>query len=72
MPLPRLVGMVHLDPLPGAPGYGGSMDAVLDRARSDALAIAAAGFDGIMVENFGDAPFFTDDVPKVTDRKSVV
>jgi membrane complex biogenesis BtpA family protein len=58
--------MVHLDPLPGAPGYGGSMDAVLDRARSDALAIAAAGFDGIMVENFGDAPFFTDDVPKVT------
>lgn len=58
--------MVHLDPLPGAPGYGGSMDAVLDRARSDAQAIAAAGFDGIMVENFGDAPFFTDDVPKVT------
>jgi membrane complex biogenesis BtpA family protein len=58
--------MVHLEPLPGAPGYGGSMDAILDRARVDAQAIAAAGFDGIMVENFGDAPFFTDDAPKVT------
>jgi membrane complex biogenesis BtpA family protein len=42
------------------------MDAILDRARVDAQAIAAAGFDGIMVENFGDAPFFTDDAPKVT------
>jgi len=58
--------MIHLEPLPGAPGYGGSMDAILDRARTDAQAIAAAGFDGIMVENFGDAPFFTDDAPKVT------
>ncbi|MCL1693451.1 MAG: BtpA/SgcQ family protein [Actinomycetia bacterium] len=66
MSLPRLVGMIHLEPLPGAPGYGGSMDAILDRARIDALAIATAGFDGIMVENFGDAPFFTDDAPKVT------
>ncbi|MFV9671987.1 MAG: BtpA/SgcQ family protein, partial [Acidimicrobiia bacterium] len=66
MSLPRLVGMIHLEPLPGAPGYGGSMDAILDLARSDAQAIATAGFDGIMVENFGDAPFFTDDAPKVT------
>jgi len=64
--LPRLIGMIHLEPLPGAPGYGGSMDAILDRARVDALAIAAAGFEGIMVENFGDAPFYTDDAPKVT------
>ena len=58
--------MIHLGPLPGAPGYGGSMDTILDRARVDALAIAAAGFEGIMVENFGDAPFYTDDAPKVT------
>jgi membrane complex biogenesis BtpA family protein len=58
--------MIHLEPLPGAPSYGGSMDVILDRARIDAQAIAAAGFDGIMVENFGDAPFFTDDAPKVT------
>lgn len=58
--------MIHLEPLPGSPGYGGSMDAILDRARADAQAIAIAGFDGIMVENFGDAPFYTDDAPKVT------
>ena len=58
--------MVHLEPLPGAPGFGGSMDIVLDRALTDARALVEAGFDGIMVENFGDAPFFADDVPKVS------
>jgi len=64
--LPRLIGMVHLDPLPGAPGYGGSMRDVVERARSDARLLVDAGFEGIMVENFGDAPFYADDAPKVT------
>jgi membrane complex biogenesis BtpA family protein len=52
-----LVGMVHLIPLPGSPGYGGSFPAVIDRALADAEKLAAAGLDAIMVENFGDAPF---------------
>jgi len=58
--------MVHLEPLPGAPGYGGSMSDVIDRARSDADLLVDAGFEGIMIENFGDAPFYADDAPKVT------
>ena len=58
--------MVHLEPLPGAPGFNGSMATVIERATADASAILEAGFDGIMVENFGDAPFYADDVPKVT------
>jgi len=55
-----IIGMVHLLPLPGSPGWGGSMDAVLDRAAADARAWAEAGADALMVENFGDAPFFPD------------
>jgi|SRR5665811_106888 len=66
MALPRLIGMVHLEPLPGAPGYEGSMRHVIDRARSDARLLVAAGFEGMMVENFGDAPFYAEDAPKVT------
>jgi len=62
----RLVGMVHLGPLPGSPRFSGGLDGVLERAVTDALALAEAGFDAVMVENFGDAPFFADDVPKVT------
>ena len=33
--IPRLVGMVHLGPLPGAPGFDGDLDAVIDAAVAD-------------------------------------
>jgi membrane complex biogenesis BtpA family protein len=52
-----VVGMVHLLPLPGSPRWQGEMSAVLDRAVADALALVQGGVDGVMVENFGDAPF---------------
>ncbi len=54
------IGVVHLAPLPGAPAAGGSFEACLDVAMGDARAYAAAGFDGLMVENHGDAPFRRD------------
>src|SRR5258707_7731129 len=38
-----VIGMVHLAPLPGAPLYGGSLDAVLARALQDAESLAAGG-----------------------------
>ena len=52
-----LIGMVHLLPLPGSPGWQGSMHDVLERALRDSDALVRAGFDGLMVENFGDTPF---------------
>ena len=61
-----LIGMVHLEPLPGSPRWGGSMLAVLARAEADARALQHAGFDGILVENFLDAPFFPTAVPPET------
>ena len=59
-----VIGMVHLRALPGAPDYGGSMEDVLARARRDARALDAGGVDAVLVENFGDAPFYPDEVPK--------
>lgn len=64
--IPRLVGMIHLKALPGSPDYAGSMDAVLKSAIEDAAALVAAGFPALMVENFGDAPFFADQVSPET------
>ncbi|HEY0305676.1 MAG TPA: BtpA/SgcQ family protein, partial [Longimicrobiales bacterium] len=58
-----VVGMVHLLPLPGSPRYGGSMSQILDRARRDAEALVAGGVDGIIVENYGDTPFYPDGLP---------
>ena len=60
-----LIGVCHLPPLPGSPRAGAMREAI-ERAARDATALAQAGFDAILIENFGDAPFFRDDVPDVT------
>jgi len=54
-----VIGMVHLWPLPGAPGYSGyGMRAVMDHALRDAETLVAGGVDGLMVENMWDLPYF--------------
>ncbi len=59
-----VIGMVHLPALPGAPDFDGDRDAVRTRALEDARALEASGVDGMILENFGDAPFHPEDVPK--------
>ncbi len=65
-PIPHLVGMVHLLPLPGSPRFGGSVSDVVARAVSDASTLRHAGFPAVIVENYGDSPFFADSVPAET------
>jgi uncharacterized protein len=60
-----VIGMVHLQPLPGSPGYA-DMRQVVAAALRDAEALAAGGVDALMVENFGDVPFFPGPVPPET------
>ncbi len=61
---PRVVGVIHLPPLPGSArgGRSGDLDALLDGARRDAAAWAKGGADALIVENFGDVPFRKDRV----------
>ena len=59
-------GMVHLLPLPGAPDFSGSMNRIIDGALRDAGALVDGGCDGLVVENFGDKPFFASRVPAET------
>ncbi len=61
-----VVGMVHLPPLPGSPGYRGSVDEILARASAEVRLLVDGGLDGILVENYGDTPFFPGPVPPVT------
>jgi membrane complex biogenesis BtpA family protein len=63
----KLIGVIHLPPLPGSPRAGkNAMRAAVERAAGDAKALAQAGFEAIVIENFGDAPFFKDAVPAIT------
>jgi hypothetical protein len=68
-----VIGVVHLLPLPTSPRWGGSLKAVIDRAEQEATALAAGGVDGMIVENFFDAPFPKDQVdPAVVSAMTVV
>jgi predicted TIM-barrel enzyme len=53
-----VVGVIHLLPLPGSPGWGGEMAGVVDQATQEAELLVQGGMDGVLVENFQDAPFF--------------
>jgi len=61
-----LIALIHLAPLPGSPRGQGSLEAVFRAALRDASSLASAGFDGLLLENFGDAPFFPEAVPPET------
>lgn len=68
-----IIGVVHLLPLPTSPRWGGSLKAVIARAEQESTALAAGGVDGLIIENFFDAPFTKGTVdPAVVSAMSLV
>jgi membrane complex biogenesis BtpA family protein len=68
-----VIGVVHLLPLPTSPRWQGNLQQVIDRAEQEATALASGGVDGIIVENFFDAPFTKDRVdPAVVSSMSLI
>ena len=68
-----VVGVVHLLPLPTSARWQGDLQSVIARAEQEATALAAGGVDGIIVENFFDAPFPKERVdPAVVSAMSIV
>lgn len=61
-----IIGMVHLTPLPGSPHANDTMVGIIANAMRDAEALLAGGVDALMIENFGDFPFFPGRVPAIT------
>lgn len=68
-----IIGVVHLLPLPTSARWGGSLKAVIDRAEQEATALASGGVNGIIIENFFDAPFPKNQVdPAVVSAMTVI
>ena len=63
---PVVIGMIHLRGLPGAPTHDAKkgLHAVIDAALADVENLSKV--DALMVENFGDHPFFPGGVPALT------
>ncbi|MEM6253401.1 MAG: BtpA/SgcQ family protein [Cyanobacteria bacterium P01_D01_bin.156] len=68
-----VLGVVHLLPLPTSARWQGSLSTVVERAVQEAVALASGGANGIIVENFFDAPFTKGNVdPAVVSAMTVV
>jgi len=63
-----VVGMLHLPPLPGSPGSASSGRAgpIDEAVLRDAQSLADGGVHALMLENFGDVPFYPGRVPAHT------
>jgi membrane complex biogenesis BtpA family protein len=61
-----VIGMVHAPPLPGSPRYAGNWAAVEKHVLADVEALVTGGVHGLILENYGDSPFFPDTVPPIT------
>lgn len=58
-----IIGVIHLLPLPGSPRGVEAFEEVYERCMRDAQVLREGGVDGIIVENYGDAPFHPECVP---------
>ena len=68
-----VIGVVHLSALPTSARWKGKLQEVIARAEQEATALAAGGVDGIIVENFFDAPFTKDRVdPAVVSAMTLI
>jgi membrane complex biogenesis BtpA family protein len=61
-----ILGMLHLPALPGSPHNKLDMDRILDWVLEDAKALVDGGIHGLIIENFGDIPFYPQQVPPHT------
>jgi uncharacterized protein len=52
-----IIGMIHVDPLPGTPRFKNDLSVIISKAKSEALIYKEAGIDMIGIENMHDVPY---------------
>ncbi len=68
-----LIGMLHLDALPGTPRNSSSVEAIAARAAAEARVYHEAGFDAVIIENMHDVPYLRGGVgPEITAAMAVI
>lgn len=58
----QIYGMIHVGALPGTPQQKFSLSQITEKAVQEAELLAAAGFDGIILENMHDIPYLNREV----------
>ena len=61
-----IVGMLHAPALPGSPKNQLGFEGIIEWVLNDAQILADCGVEALLIENFGDAPFYPGTVPPHT------
>lgn len=68
-----IIGMIHVEPLPGTPKARGNMAEIIDLARAEARLYREAGIDALAIENMHDVPYLSSMVgPEIVAAMTVV
>lgn len=68
-----IVGMIHVDALPGTPKFSRTLAAIVEKAVMEAKIYASAGIDMLAIENMHDVPYLNRDVgPEIVAAMTVV
>lgn len=65
--------MIHVAALPGTPKFGGNVNAIIEKAKSEALLYQSLGIPALMIENMHDVPYLNRNVgPEIIALMSVI
>ena len=68
-----IVGMIHVDPLPGTPQYKGDVESIINKAVKEAIIYKNSGIDAIAIENMHDIPYLIRYVgPEIISLMSII
>lgn len=68
-----IIGMIHVDALPGTPKYKGSVKNIIDKALMEAKFYKSGGVDAIAIENMHDVPYLNKSAgPEITSLMSII
>ena len=68
-----IIGMIHVDALPGTPRFNGSFSAIVAKAKAEARLYQEAGIDMLAIENMHDRPYLNQKVgPEVAAAMAVI
>ena len=68
-----VIAMIHVDALPGAPKYGGSVKAIIEKAVKEGGSYIESGIEVLMIENMHDVPYLNRTAgPETTSLMSII
>jgi membrane complex biogenesis BtpA family protein len=68
-----IIGMIHVNALPGTPKFNNNIHEIVDNAITEAELYNSAGVGGIMIENMHDVPYLNNSAgPEVTSTMAIV